>query len=52
MSLRQLVRPSSLVLGIFLCLIHFQTATGQVRPRVVEAVDDARRTTLNGNVQQ
>ncbi len=50
MSLQRVVRPSSLLLGIFLCLIHFQTAVGQVRPRVVEAVDDARRTTLSGNV--
>jgi hypothetical protein len=52
MSLQRVVRPSSLLLGIFLCLIHFQTAVGQVRPRVVEAVNDARRTTLSGNVQQ
>src|SRR5579859_2240323 len=50
MSLQQVVRPSSLLLGIFLCQIQFQTAMGQVRPRVVEAVDDARRTTLRGNV--
>ena len=50
MSLQRVVRPSSLLLGIFLCQIHFQTAMGQVRPRVGEAVDDARRTTLSGNV--
>jgi hypothetical protein len=50
MSLQRVVRPSSLLLGIFLCQIYFQTAMGQVRPRVVEAVDDARRTSLSGNV--
>jgi subtilase family serine protease len=50
MSLQRVVRPSSLLLGIFLCQIYFQTAMGQVRPRVVEAADDAQRTTLSGNV--
>src|SRR5258708_4007661 len=50
MSLQRVVRPSSVLLGIFLCQIYFQTAMGQVRPRVVEAVDDARRTSLSGNV--
>jgi hypothetical protein len=37
-------------LGVFLCQIQIQTAVGQVRPRVSEAVDDARRITLKGNM--
>jgi hypothetical protein len=47
--LRAVLRPS-LLFGIFLCQIHVQTAMGQARPRVVDAVDDARRITLTGNV--
>ena len=50
MSLQRVVRPSSLLLGVFLCQILVQSAVGQVRPRVSEAVDDARRTTLSGNI--
>jgi subtilase family serine protease len=50
MNLLRVVLRNLLVSGVFLCQIHFQTAVGQVRPRVVEAVDDARRITLSGNV--
>jgi len=50
MNLLRVVDRSLLVLGVFLCQIHVQTAWGQVRPRVSEAVDDARRITLSGNV--
>jgi subtilase family serine protease len=50
MNHQRVVLRGLLVLGISLCQIHVQTAMGQVRPRVVEAVDDARRTTLSGNV--
>jgi subtilase family serine protease len=51
MNLKRVVLRGLLVFGIGLCQIHGQTATGQVRPRVMEAVDDARRITLSGNVQ-
>jgi hypothetical protein len=50
MSLQRVVLRSSLLFGIFVCQVHVQTAMGQVRPRVLEAVDDARRITLSGNV--
>jgi subtilase family serine protease len=50
MNLQWVVLRGLLVAGIFLCQIHVQTVMGQVRPRVAEAVDDARRTTLSGNV--
>jgi hypothetical protein len=50
MNLQRVVLRGLLVFGIGLCQIHVQTATGQVRPRVMEAVDDARRITLSGNV--
>src|SRR6266403_2926960 len=50
MNLHRVVLRGSLVFGLFLCQIHVQTAIGQVRSRVVEAVDDARRTMLSGNV--
>jgi hypothetical protein len=50
MNLKRVVLRGLLVFGIGLCQIHVQTATGQVRPRVMEAVDDARRITLSGNV--
>src|SRR5882762_3245886 len=50
MNLHRVALRGSLVFGLFLCQIHVQTAMGQVRSRVVEAVDDARRTTLSGNV--
>jgi hypothetical protein len=50
MNFLRAVLRSSLLFGIFLCQIHVQTAMGQVRPRVVDAVDDARRITLTGNV--
>src|SRR5258708_2429069 len=50
MNLHRVVLRGSLVFGLFLCQIHVQTAMGEVRSRVVEAVDDARRTTLSGNV--
>jgi len=50
MNLKRVFPLSSLVLGAFLCQIHVPTAMGQVRPRVSEAVDDARRITLSGNV--
>jgi Pro-kumamolisin, activation domain/Bacterial Ig-like domain (group 3) len=47
--LRAVLRPA-LLFGIFLCQIHVQPAMGQVGARVVDAVDDARRITLTGNV--
>ena len=50
MRLQRVVLRSSLLFGIFVCQIHLQMVMGQVRPRVVEAVDDARRTVLIGNV--
>src|ERR1700739_247551 len=50
MNLLRAVLRSSLLFGIFLCQIPVQTAMGQARPRVVDAVDDARRITLTGNV--
>jgi len=50
MNLIRAVLRSSLLFGIILCQIHVQTAMGQARPRVVDAVDDARRITLTGNV--
>jgi len=50
MNLKRVFPLSSLVLGAFLCQIHVPAAIGQVRPRVSEAVDDARRITLSGNV--
>jgi len=50
MKLHRVVFRGLLVFGALLSQIHVQTATGQVRPRVTEAVDDARRTTLRGNV--
>src|SRR5260221_6987384 len=50
MNLKRVFPLSSLVLGAFLCQIHVPTAMGQVRPRVSEAVDEARRITLSGNV--
>src|SRR5258708_12474859 len=50
MNLHRVVLRGSLVFGLFLCQIYVQTAMGEVRSRVVEAVDDARRTTLSGNV--
>lgn len=50
MSLHRVILRGLLVSGVFLCQIHMQTALGQVRPRVTEAVDDARRITLKGNV--
>ena len=50
MNLHRVVLRALLVSGVFLCQIYFQTAGGQVRPRVLEAVDDARRITLSGNV--
>ena len=39
----------SIVCGV-LCSFFVLAADGQVRPRVLEAVDDARRVTLRGNV--
>ncbi|HEV3420818.1 MAG TPA: Ig-like domain repeat protein [Candidatus Acidoferrum sp.] len=50
MSHQPVVLRGLLVFGIFLCQIHVQTAMGQVRPRVLEAVDDTRRIALSGNV--
>ena len=50
MSLHRVVLGGLLVSSVFLCQIHVPAAMGQVRPRVSEAVDDARRITLNGNV--
>jgi hypothetical protein len=50
MNLHRVVLGGLLVSGVFLCQIHVPAAMGQVRPRVLEAVDDARRITLNGNV--
>jgi hypothetical protein len=50
MNLHRVVLSGLLVSGVFLCQIHAPAAMGQVRPRVSEVVDDARRITLNGNV--
>ena len=50
MNLHRVVLSGLLVSGVFLGQIHAPTAMGQVRPRVSEAVDDARRISLNGNV--
>jgi hypothetical protein len=50
MNLHRVVLRGLLVFGIFLCQIQVHKAMGQVRPRVVEGVDDARRPTLCGNV--
>jgi subtilase family serine protease len=50
MKLHRMVFRGLLVFGTFLSQIHVQTAMGQVHPRVTEAVDDARRTALSGNV--
>src|SRR5580704_7682316 len=49
MNLHRVVLRGLLVSVVFLFQIHVQSAMGQVRPRVVEAVDDARRITLIGN---
>jgi hypothetical protein len=50
MNLQRVFLRGTLFCGFFFCLIYVPTANGQVRPRVVEAVDDARRVTLSGNV--
>jgi hypothetical protein len=50
MNLYRVVVRALLVSGVSLCQFHIQTAAGQVRPRVSEVVDEARRITLNGNV--
>src|SRR5271166_237888 len=54
MSLQRVVLRGSLLfvffLGLFLDPFHSHDTLAQVRPRVVEAVDNARRITLSGNV--
>jgi subtilase family serine protease len=50
MNVHGVIFRGLLLFGTLLCQIHAQTAMGQVRPRVTEAVDDARRTALSGNV--
>ncbi len=52
MSLLRVVVRCSLLCGIFLFNLHFQTANAQaqVPARVVDAVNDANRVTLRGNV--
>ena len=50
MNLHRAVLGGLLVSGVFLCQIHVPAAMGQVRPRVSEAVNEAQRITLNGNV--
>jgi len=48
--LRVFLLRGSLFCGFFVCLLLVPLVDGQVRPRVVEAVDEARRVTLVGNV--
>jgi len=50
MNLRRVFLRGTLLCGFFLYLFQIAAVNGQVRPRVVEAVDDARRVTLSGNV--
>jgi hypothetical protein len=50
MNLYRVALGGLLVSGAFLCQIHVPAAMGQLRPRVLETVNDAQRITLNGNV--
>jgi len=50
MNLQRVFLCGALSCGLFSCLFVVPAVYGQVRPRVVEAVDDARRVTISGNV--